>query len=194
MGTDQGAEDLIDLRTLDYVSEYDEHLMCPICHCPFIEPVRLQCDHIFCDKCVHTVIDSSFDTGTSSFPCPTCRAPIKSILNVPRLLISMCDDVKVRCPYTGEGCREILPRGHVQSHVDKYCDYKLLDCPDVNCGKKIRRKNMSPDQRCMHTLFQCENCEEDVMEQDREVRLTFPLWPTNETEVLLSGTHNGTLP
>src|SRR5277367_4245427 len=43
--------DKIDLRSLDYVSEYDSHLMCPICHVPFISPVVLECDHTFCASC-----------------------------------------------------------------------------------------------------------------------------------------------
>ncbi|KKA21007.1 hypothetical protein T310_4953 [Rasamsonia emersonii CBS 393.64] len=168
MDPDRGVDEPVDLRALDYVSSYDEHLMCPICHCPFIRPVRLQCDHVFCQKCLNSAITSAA-AGPDDFPCPTCRAPTKDIfMNVPRLLINMCDDVRVRCPFSSEGCKEILPRGHVQSHVDKYCEYKLLDCPSPTCSKKTRKKNMSSERRCMHTLFRCEDCEEDVMEQDLE--------------------------
>jgi len=38
----------VDLRLLDYVMTFDDNLMCPICRCPFIDPVILaECDHCF---------------------------------------------------------------------------------------------------------------------------------------------------
>lgn len=169
MDRDGGVEALVDLRALEYISSYDEHLMCPICHCPFICPVRLQCDHVFCQKCLNTAI-KSIDIGPNDFPCPSCRAPTKDIfMNVPRLLINMCDDVHVRCPYSGEGCKEILPRGHVQSHVDKYCEFRLMDCPSLTCAQKTRKKNISPENKCLHGVISCDACGEGVMEQVIEV-------------------------
>ncbi|RHZ47179.1 putative TRAF-like signal transducer [Aspergillus thermomutatus] len=161
-------DEIIDLRALDYVSSYDDHLMCAICHCPFIRPVRLQCDHVFCQKCLNSAI-TTFAAGRDDFTCPTCRTPTRDVyLNVPRLLINMCDDVRVKCPFSSEGCKEIVPRGHVQAHVDKYCGYRLMDCPGTLCDKKTRKKDLGPDRKCMHKLHQCSRCEEEVMEQDYE--------------------------
>ncbi|KAK2759164.1 hypothetical protein FQN54_003264 [Arachnomyces sp. PD_36] len=156
----------VDLRALDIVSDYDDHLMCPICHCPFIKPVRLQCDHVFCQTCLNTAINSG-DMSTEDFTCPTCRSSAMAIfMNVPRLLINMCDDVRVKCPFSGQGCTEILPRGHVQSHVDRYCDSRLFTCPDDTCTEKTRKRDLDPDGRCMHGLHLCEGCQEYIMEQD----------------------------
>ncbi|KAF7168315.1 hypothetical protein CNMCM5623_001336 [Aspergillus felis] len=161
-------DEIVDLRALEYVSNYDDHLMCAICHCPFIRPVRLQCDHVFCQKCLNSAI-TTFAAGRDAFTCPTCRTPTRDVyINVPRLLINMCDDVRVKCPFSGEGCKEIVPRGHVQAHVDKYCGYRLMDCPGTLCDKKTRKKHLSPDKKCMHELHQCSRCEEEVMEQDYE--------------------------
>ncbi|GIJ89244.1 hypothetical protein Asppvi_008174 [Aspergillus pseudoviridinutans] len=160
--------EIVDLRALEYVSNYDDHLMCAICHCPFIRPVRLQCDHVFCQKCLNSAI-TTFAAGRDDFTCPSCRTPTRDVyLNVPRLLINMCDDVRVKCPFSSEGCKEIVPRGHVQAHVDKYCGYRLMDCPGTLCDKKTRKKDLSPDKKCMHELHQCSRCEEEVMEQDYE--------------------------
>ncbi|RJE17438.1 TRAF-type zinc finger, partial [Aspergillus sclerotialis] len=161
-------DELVDYRALDYVSTYDAHLMCPICHCPFIRPLRLQCDHVFCQKCLNTAI-TSFGASRDNFKCPTCRAPTSDVsMNVPRLLINMCDDIRVKCPFFNEGCNEIVPRGHIQSHVDKYCAYKLVDCPDHSCDKKTRKMHLHPENKCMHELHQCSRCDEEVMEQDYE--------------------------
>ena len=163
-------EDLVDLRALDYVSSYDAHLMCPICHCAFIDPVRLQCDHVFCQKCLCSAIATT-TSDRDGFTCPTCRTPTQEVhTDVPRLLTNMCDDIRVKCPFSNEGCTEIIPRGHVQSHVDKYCGYRLIDCPSEECDKKARNKDLDSDQRCMHGLRPCSYCEEEVMEQDYEVR------------------------
>ncbi|KAF9882934.1 hypothetical protein FE257_004869 [Aspergillus nanangensis] len=161
-------DEIVDLRSLDYVSSYDDHLMCPICHCPFIRPVRLQCDHVFCQKCLNSAITSCAG-GRDEFTCPSCRSPTRDLyLHVPRLLINMCDDIRVKCPFSAEGCTEIIPRGHVQSHVEKYCGYRLVHCPSLVCDKKTRKKDLNADKRCMHELHQCSRCEEEVMEQDYE--------------------------
>ncbi|OJJ51167.1 hypothetical protein ASPZODRAFT_329732 [Penicilliopsis zonata CBS 506.65] len=163
MESGNGYEEPVDLRALDYVSSYDDHLMCPICRCPFIRPVRLQCDHVFCQKCLNTAMT----TGLEVFTCPTCRAPPQDVFqNVPRILTNMCDEIRVRCPFVSEGCQEIVPRGHVQSHVDKYCGYKPIECPSPLCNKKIRRKDLPSDDRCLHELHVCSLCEAEITEQD----------------------------
>ncbi|KAF5862008.1 hypothetical protein ETB97_012243 [Aspergillus alliaceus] len=72
------------------------------------------------------------------------------------------------CPFEAEGCKEVVPRGHVQSHVDKYCGYRLMDCPDVYCRKKTRKKDLSTENKCMHELHRCLRCDEEIMEQDYE--------------------------
>ncbi|KAJ5371084.1 uncharacterized protein N7496_007176 [Penicillium cataractarum] len=167
MEASSDRDDLVDLRALDIVSSYDSHLMCPICHCPFVQPVRLQCDHVFCQKCLGSAITTFRSADSDEFPCPSCRTPTTRIsTNVPRLLVNMCDEIQVRCPLAGEGCNEIVPRGHVQSHVEKYCGYRLVSCPDESCGKKTRKKDLQPEERCMHSYCRCERCNEDVMEQD----------------------------
>lgn len=182
----EGAQ--VDLHALDFVSSYDSHLMCPICHCPFVQPVRLQCDHVFCQKCLHSAITTFRSAESDDFPCPSCRTLTSRVsTGVPRLLINMCDEIQVRCPRQAEGCQEVLPRGHVQSHVEKYCGYKLMPCPDESCDKKTRRKDLTAEQRCMHSYCRCARCEEDVMEQDY-VEHDKELCPSLETTCLDCGT------
>lgn len=169
-------DELIDLRSLDLVSEYDSHLMCPICHCPFVEPVRLQCDHVFCGSCLSSAIHSFRSADSEEFPCPSCRNPTQKVsASVPRLLINMCDEIRVRCPLITEGCQEIIPRGHVQSHVEKYCGYRLLPCPDNSCDQMTRSKDVGMDQKCIHKVRRCAHCEEDVLEHKYEVCCPFEL-------------------
>ncbi|KAJ5587106.1 Zinc finger RING-type [Penicillium hispanicum] len=185
---DCDVDEQVDLRALDFVSSYDSHLMCPICHCPFVQPVQLQCDHVFCSTCLRSAIITFRSADSDDFPCPSCRTPTSHVsTSVPRLLINMCDEIEVRCPLASEGCEELVPRGHVQSHVDKYCGYRLVPCPDDSCDKKMRKKDLRPEQSCRHSYFRCSRCEEDVMEQDYEEH-DKELCPSLETVCLYCGT------
>lgn len=198
------SDDVLDLRGLEYVSSYDDHLMCPICHCPFVRPVRLGCDHVFCQACLNIAIhsfaagreDFTFGGHGEGFTCPTCRTPTRDVyLNVPRLLTNMCDDLPVRCPYSNEGCEEIVPRGHIQTHADKYCGYKLISCPSPDCDQRTRKKDLSPEKKCLHELHKCLRCEKDIMEQDYEVhRVRFPILAQQLTYCLHTGTRERTMP
>lgn len=187
-GVDCDREGQVDLRALDFVSSYDSHLMCPICHCPFVQPVRLQCDHIFCQKCLHSAISTFRSAEPDDFPCPSCRTPSSRVsTSIPRLLVNMCDEIQVRCPLQAQGCQEVVPRGHVQSHVEKYCGYKLVACPDESCDKKTRKRDLAEEQRCMHSYCRCARCEADVMELDFAEH-DKELCPSLETTCLDCGT------
>lgn len=175
MATD--SEPLVDLRSLETTTEYSTHLMCLVCHCPFIRPIRLKCDHMFCQTCLNGWITSSPTfvpfQEVKEFLCPTCRTPTRAnFTTVPRFMIAMCDEIEVKCPFSAEGCTEIVQRGYIQTHVDKYCDYKLIRCPDVTCEKKVRKKDFVPGSKCLHQSCDCKVCGETIMELDLDVRST----------------------
>ncbi|KAL1957399.1 hypothetical protein VTO42DRAFT_6079 [Malbranchea cinnamomea] len=176
--TDPEPSSVVDLRSLEIVSDYSGHLMCAVCHCPFIRPIRLRCDHIFCQTCLDDCIRSaqtltSFSPPSDNFLCPTCRTPTNaSFQTVPRLVMAMCDEIVVKCPFAKEGCEETIQRGHVQAHVDKHCDYRLVRCPDTSCDKKIRKRDLDADGKCLHTLCQCQRCGESVMQLEYQSHTT----------------------
>ncbi|KIX04427.1 uncharacterized protein Z518_05295 [Rhinocladiella mackenziei CBS 650.93] len=137
----------IDLRALDYVTDYDSHLMCPICHVPFLDPVVLECDHTFCRSCLREYREGAASGSRSS--CPSCRSFVVSApRKASRLIINMCDEIRVRCP--NEDCEDVMPRGCVERHATKECPHERLQCPDPECGKLVKRKNYVPEQ-CIHT-------------------------------------------
>ncbi|KAL2436832.1 hypothetical protein ABEF95_014752 [Exophiala dermatitidis] len=146
-------ESKVDLRALEYVEDYDSHLMCPICHVPFVQPVVLECDHTFCDSCLKEYREEANSDARSR--CPTCRSILLSApRKASRLIVNMCNEIPVRCP--NEGCKETHPRGCIENHATKECPYERLQCPDPTCGKVVRRKNYVPDQ-CIHSShIECE--------------------------------------
>jgi hypothetical protein len=137
----------LDLRALDYVTDYEPHLMCPICHVPLIDPISLECDHWFCTRCIVQSCDRvSADEGPK---CPTCRAAITiAPRKASRLIVNMCEDLKVRCP--NDGCGKIMARGHIEHHATKQCEELRLKCPAFpTCTKLTKRKHFIAEQ-CRH--------------------------------------------
>ncbi|KAG8628582.1 hypothetical protein KVT40_004455 [Elsinoe batatas] len=149
----------VDFHLLDYVSEYDNNLMCPICHSPFVDPVVLQeCDHCFCRDCLRqTWSISEYQPGLPKGNCPTCRTRCKLMGRGPvsRILVNILDDLVVRCPKHEEGCTSEIKRSEVQNHVNNYCAYTWVECPGQECELPLRRKDAG---ECMHFGVTCIDC------------------------------------
>ena len=153
----------VDLQDLEYIEGYDENLMCAICHCPFVDPVSLDCDHVFCQRCVDRAMEQSAS-------CPTCRKRNEEKsegVAVPKLINSILDGLLVKCPLREEGCTETMARGSVQVHIDQYCDYAKVKCPWERCILKARRKD-AKKLWCQHSMLSCRDCRQDIMERDLE--------------------------
>ncbi|KAI1610798.1 hypothetical protein EDD37DRAFT_631272 [Exophiala viscosa] len=187
----------LDLRALDYVTEYDFHLMCPICHVPFLDPVVLDCDHTFCNSCLKEYREGSGNGPRSE--CPTCRTFLSAgPRKASRLIVNMCNEIKVRCP--NEDCEEIVLRGVVEYHAVRECQHQKFQCPDPQCGKVVKKKNYVPnqcihtsniecdcgaviqlgrggwrkhkDEECPNTVVKCQNCDEQMVAEDHSEERT----------------------
>lgn len=157
----------VDLRALDCVGTVDENLVCPICRSPFVQPVRLRCDHTFCRDCVRSAIQSDSRDVKS---CPSCRVPTTGLetLSIPRFVGHMLDDVVVYCPNGSSGCTTTIRRGDVQYHVDNNCLEAEQACPLPECSLLVARKYQA--QHCLHKSISCSACGESVLERDMEVK------------------------
>ena len=156
----------VDLRSLEYVSPYDDNLMCPVCHSPFVGPVELECEHFFCLGCIGEALHHQ---QTDKKSCPICRKELGPNLYsfAPKVLYRILDDLKVKCPMSCDGCLHQGRRSDIQIHLDKYCLYREAVCPSKICSLRILRKD-SLDGKCHHCLVQCESCDELFMELDIE--------------------------
>jgi uncharacterized protein YukE len=169
-GAQLDVSTMLDLRALDYVEDVDVNLHCPICHSPLVSPVKLKCDHVFCDECVRNALECQ--SNSSSKSCPSCRGrtDISCIGPVTKIVTRILDDLKVKCPYRSQGCLEFLPRGTVQDHVDLYCGWGETDCPADDCDKRVQRR--FAEGRCRHGSVSCEECQVEVPECDLDVHRT----------------------
>lgn len=152
----------IDFRALDYIKTVDENLVCPICRNPLVEPVTTTCDHVFCKEC--------FDKAHQIAPiCPIDRTrlrPPNHAVSTARIVTNQLDALEVKCPNSSEGCETILARSMAQNHVDRYCGYSLVGCPESTCKRKVPRKDVH--RGCLHWLAICPDCSENLFEVDME--------------------------
>ncbi|KAK3113235.1 hypothetical protein LTR53_009659, partial [Teratosphaeriaceae sp. CCFEE 6253] len=149
----------VDLRLLDYVTPYDDNLMCPICRCPFVDPVVLtECDHCFCRDCIRQTWTSSYTPHGPRGDCPSCRTPAKlgPRSATSRVLVNILDDLLVRCPKSEDGCAAEVKRGEVQDHVGIYCPYARQECSSEDCELPVRRKDA--ERGCLHYGVSCLDC------------------------------------
>lgn len=156
----------VDLRSLEYVESYDHNLMCAICHCPFVQPVRLDCDHVFCRNCIsQALVHQEYDARC----CPTCRRKTNqiSIVPAPKIINRILDELVVRCPSHDKGCTGKILRGSVQDHVDHYCDFVELECPLDGCPLTVQRKD-ARNNKCLHSIIACGYCTLSYTEQHIE--------------------------
>ena len=163
----------VDLRLLDYVTAYDGNLMCPICRCPFVDPVILnECDHCFCRDCIRQTWTNAPNNVYNPLgprgECPTCRTPAKlgPRSATSKILVNILDDLMVKCPKTDEGCTAQIKRGEAQDHVSIYCGYALVECSADDCELPVRRKDLP--QGCMHYDVSCIACRKLMQKSNLE--------------------------
>lgn len=149
---------IIDFRALEYTGSVDTNLVCPICQCPFLAPVKLRCDHLFCSDCLHLAARDDYERST----CPSCRQNIcpsrsDAIQPVSRIITHMLDDLTVKCPSFSKGCRVELARSFVSDHIRKYCSYADVVCPAEDCTSHVSRQEFT-EGRCLHSFVKCQDC------------------------------------
>ncbi|KAF2216879.1 hypothetical protein CERZMDRAFT_32780 [Cercospora zeae-maydis SCOH1-5] len=157
----------VDLRLLDYVASPDDNLTCPICRCPFVDPVGLvECDHYFCRDCIRQTwsLLTTYNPLAAKGDCPTCRTPAKlgPRSATSKILINIVDDLLVKCPKADEGCPVEVKRGEVQDHISIYCGYAMIECPQEGCELPVRRKDST--RACLHFPATCVACHEEMLQ------------------------------
>ncbi|KAM3424675.1 hypothetical protein BST61_g6662 [Cercospora zeina] len=157
----------VDLRLLDYVATPDDNLTCPICRCPFVDPVGLvECDHYFCRDCIRQtwMLVTTYNPLAAKGDCPTCRTPAKlgPRSATSKILINIVDDLLVKCPKGDEGCPVQVKRGEVQDHISIYCGFAMTECPQDGCELPVRRKDSK--RGCLHFPASCVACHEEMLQ------------------------------
>ena len=119
-------------------------LQCPVCFEIVLEPVQTSCGHLFCKKCVRGVTK-----------CPVCREQFTSVpdhFNKRRVR-----SLRVKCPFTANGCKWVGDLGDVGDHVAVRCEFQANSCQ--YCGFTTVQKEIFQNHLkiCDSHTFRCPN-------------------------------------
>lgn len=162
--TDDPAATL-DIRSLTYLSQLDDHILCPICKTPFLNPITTPCRHTFCADCLATALAATDAPPT----CPIDRGPLRpeDTRPAPIVVANLVDGLLVACPNAGKGCMVGCARYLVEGHLREECGYVEVACPGEGCKERVLRKDLR--ERCLHGIVECEFCLDRVREMDLKV-------------------------
>lgn len=149
-----GGRAVFDFYALDYVTEPDSNLCCPICHDVLVDPITTPCDHTFCYRCIRRSMVSS----PSGAACPIDREALSwsECFTTARLIRTQLNSLLVRCPFTDRGCTMELRREVAEKHSKDECRFREFYCPDKDCTKKLPSK--PKDETCRHHEISCSLC------------------------------------
>ncbi|RLV96368.1 hypothetical protein JA1_000248 [Spathaspora sp. JA1] len=148
-----------DLRNVKYKTT-TEHLNCPICQQPFIEPLTTICGHTFCKECIYECFKKSKRPRNSENElcgfCPLDRTPLDSanvndLFPAPLIISNLIDDLKVYCLNHERGCDWTGSRWALERHVVVDCAQTGIKCngtrqDGTKCELIVERKFFDQDK------------------------------------------------
>lgn len=168
----------IEYRNLKYKLPTD-HLNCPICQQPFIEPLTTICGHTFCKECIQECFKMAKDGNVTRGSCPLDRTPldatnINQLFPTPLLITNLVDDLKVYCLNQTRGCEWNGSRWELEHHLDFDCNHTGVVCHGirhdevddegnpVKCPRLVERQYLGKSSECAHKLYTCKFCKKQV--------------------------------
>jgi len=126
----------------EYVGTISEHLKCPVCGEPFVDPTRGPCGHTFCKLCIEGWLQRSPS-------CPSDRKPMKiDQLQKDFIAANLVDELQVVCPFD---CKFTCQRQQMTKHLLIDCQEAAITCVHQGFGCKFggKRKDLSKHlQQC----------------------------------------------
>lgn len=131
-------------RIVDVSSNELDEFTCGICYGIFNEPVVTQCcRQTYCKVCINEWL-------TSNPTCPNDRKTLKTddLSPLPRFVINLLINMKIKCDYDGNGCKTIVKIGELGEHI-KTCQHG----PNAKCETCGLEKNDAESHDCIAELI-----------------------------------------
>ena len=134
-----------------------EHCKCPICFNVLDNPKGCRNNqHYFCFACIGRHLKNNHT-------CPTCMDELtpETLVDPPRVLLSIIQELRVKCSYSTRGCPEYVQLGRLQNHVDE-CLFAPAVCENEGCGKEVNKgdKVRHETEQCKFRTLDCHGCAE----------------------------------
>ena len=120
-----------------------EALQCPVCFQIVLEPVQTHCGHLFCEKCVRGVTR-----------CPACHKQFTSLPD--HFHNRRVRSLRVKCPFTANGCKWVGNLGDVGDHEAVWCELKPKPCPYYDFAGRCKfQDNLQVPSYYKHVYLAC---------------------------------------
>jgi len=149
-------------------------LSCCICYGLMERPLYLpHCPHSICEPCaINNWMKNLFSSPQQVMPCPVCRVNVHSIYAF-RQFSRMTENEKrwfrileVMCP---NECGTTLPLIEMRQHRIRFCDKRLVQCPNFSCTVVCAFKDLNPHfQKCDEICEISRCCCLPVSQSDKE--------------------------
>ena len=126
------------MAELSLIKQLNDALLCVICYDTFIHPKQLHCNHIYCQKCLASLVDRD-QQGRLLISCPTCRqvTPLPST-GVAGLVSAFHLDSILEIKNSVTRLEDVPPASLTSSAAVLYCSIhcdKELELYCETCGK-----------------------------------------------------------
>jgi len=138
-------------------------LSCCICYGLMERPLYLpHCAHSICEPCaINNWTKNLFSSPQQVMPCPVCRVNVHSIYAF-RQFSRMTENEKrwfrileVMCP---NECSTTLPLIEMRQHRIRFCDKRLVQCPNFSCTVVCAFKDLNTHFQKCDEICQISRC------------------------------------
>ena len=139
-----------------FVTSVNRNFICLICFNVLKDPVLCpKNQHCFCRGCITKHLENAKR-------CPTCadELTVHTLIDAPRMVKVMLNELKICCVYINRGCKEILELQYLDSH-EATCGFTPAVCTNQGCGATVNQRDLihHESEVCEFRKLKCHSCE-----------------------------------
>lgn len=136
--------------------------ICILCKNVLYDPVVSE-GECYCRACITTYMA----TNTLS---PLTNNPISRVFTqYPNKFRNKIYQMKVKCINHLDGCKSQLKVEQLENHLNKDCEFELINCKNVNCKTRVFRGKVNEHLNiCPESTVTCKNCRGNFLLKDKK--------------------------
>ena len=140
-----------------FVTTLNRNFICLICFNVLKDPVLCpRNQHCFCRGCITKHLENAKR-------CPTCadELTVETLIEAPRMIKDILNELNIRCLYNERGCQEILQLQHIDQH-EATCGFTPAICTNQGCGVTVNKRDLIHHESdvCEFQKLKCHSCGE----------------------------------
>ena len=140
-----------------FVTTLNRNFICLICFNVLKDPVLCpRNQHCFCRGCITKHLENAKR-------CPTCadELTVETLIEAPRMIKDILNELNIRCVYSERGCQEILQLQHLERH-EATCGFTPAVCTNQGCGVTVNQRDLihHESEVCESRKLKCHSCGE----------------------------------